>query len=73
MFDKLKRKFVAKASAEAVQEITKSSNDGRIRTISSIIEGVIFVGLVMLSVKGGGNTAKTGITIIFNNCSIITK
>ena len=73
MFDKWKRKIAAKAGSEAVNEIKKSSNEGRIRTISTILEGVIFVGLVLLSAKGGGKAAQTGITIIFNNCSIITK
>lgn len=73
MFDKLKRKIVAKASAETIRDITKSSNEGRIRTISAIAEGIIFVGLILLSSKGGGKVAQTGITIIFNNSNVIIK
>lgn len=73
MFDKLKHKFVAKASAETIRDITRSSNEGRIRTISAIAEGIIFVGLVLLSAKGGGKAAQTGITIIFNNSNVIIK
>lgn len=73
MLDKLKRRIVAKASADTVREITKSSNEGRIRTISAIAEGIIFVGLILLSSKGGGKAAQAGITIIFNNSNVIIK
>ena len=73
MFDKLKRKIVAKTSAETIRDITKSSNEGRIRTISAIAEGIIFVGLILLSSKGGGKAVQTGITIIFNNSNVIIK
>lgn len=74
MFGKLKQKLVAKASAETAKEIVKSSNEGRIRTISTIAEGVILFGLIMLSAKGGGSAAiKPGITIILNNSNIIFK
>ena len=51
MFDKLKQKFVKQAKSEAVQEIRRSSNEGRIRTVSAIVEGVIFVGLIIMSAK----------------------
>lgn len=73
MFDKLKRRFVAKASADALSEISQSANDGRIRTISAVAEGIIFVGLILLSTKGGGKAAQAGITIIFNNSNVIFK
>lgn len=73
MFDRLKHKIVAKTSSDAVTEVVQSSNSGRIRTISSILEGLVFVGLVLLSAKGGGKAAQTGITIIFNNSNIIFK
>lgn len=73
MLDKLKRRIVAKASADTVRKITKSSNEGRIRTISAIAEGIIFVGLILLSSKGGGKAAQAGITIIFNNSNVVIK
>lgn len=77
MFDKLKQKFVKQAKSEAVQEIRRSSNEGRIRTVSAVVEGIIFVGLIIMSAKGGGGAIraapglKSGTTIIIQNSTIM--
>lgn len=74
MFDRIKKKFIASAKSEAVQEIRRSSNEGRIRTASAILEGLLLAGFIILSAKGGGGSAaKSATTIIIQNSTIVFK
>lgn len=47
MFERLKRKAVDEAREEIQQAIRGSSNEGRIRTGSVIVEGLLFFGILL--------------------------
>lgn len=70
MFANLKKKVMKQAKEEAVQEIRRSSNEGRIRTASAVLEGLLLLGFIIFSAKGGGSAAKTATTVIIKNCTI---
>lgn len=69
MFEKIKKKMVRQAKEEAVQEFRRSSNEGRIRTASAVLEGLLLIGFMIFSAKGGGSAAKTATTIVLKNCT----
>lgn len=76
MFEKIKQRIITNAKAEAVNEIRRSSNEGRIRTASALLEGLLLLGFIVLSAKGGGGgtaAAKTVTNVIIQNSTIIIK
>ena len=63
MFERLKRRAVEQTKSEITQYVRESANDGRIRTGSVVVEGLLFLALIAFGGKGGRNTEPNEIHI----------
>lgn len=63
MFHRTKRKIVESIQDEATNYIRESSNEGRIHTGSVIVEGLMFIALMLCGRGSGSSHHHSGDTI----------
>ncbi len=54
MFERLKQRAMQQTKAEITQHVRESANEGRIRTGSVVVEGLLFLALIAFGGKNGG-------------------